>query len=141
MNINPSDTDVGQGFALAASANAVKAGTMAQSVAETQSRSGQTSTQQPGSSQTDEVDERSLSAAAIADRTTAKETAQKLGEQLQANGTGLKIRVLDDSRSSVQVEVVDEKSNKVLRKIPQDEILKLSASINEMTGVLLNNPA
>jgi len=49
--------------------------------------------------------------------------------------------VLDDSQNRVQVEIVDQKSNKVLRKIPQDDLLKLSASIKEMTGVLLNNPA
>jgi len=39
------------------------------------------------------------------------------------------------------VEIVDEKSDKVLRKFPQDELLKLSASIKEMSGILLNNPA
>lgn len=129
MNINPSDTDVRQGYSLAGSA-------AAQAASPTPAQVRQDAA--PGLAP---EDEHSASIAAAADRTTVKETAEKLGRQLEENGTGLKIRVLDDNHSSVQVEVVDGRTNRVLRKIPQDDMLKLSASIKEMSGVLMNRPA
>lgn len=130
MDINPSDMDVRQGYSLAP-------GTAAQQNAElTQRRPEQQSSQ----TATD-IDAHSKAVAATADKTLAKEAAKALDEKLAANETGLKIRVLDDKKSTVQVEVVDEQSNKVLRKIPQDDMVKLAASIKEMTGVFLNKPA
>jgi uncharacterized FlaG/YvyC family protein len=149
MNVTPSDTDVRQGFRLAESVNAQAASPPAAPTAAAAtptpaqtnvSATQTTSTQQPPRADDGDAD-RSSEVAATADKTTAKETAQKLGSQLASNDTGLKIRVLDDSEHTIQVEIVDEKSKKVLRKIPQDEILKLSASMKEMTGVLLNKPA
>lgn len=140
MNINPSDTDVRQGFSLAQNAYAAQPaspGTQAAGQLRSTAPAPQTTT---GTLEA-QTDAKSQSAAAAADKMTAQETAQKLQQQLQASGTDLKIRVLDDSKSQVQVEIVDERSNKVLRKIPQDDLLKLSASIKEMTGVLLDNPA
>lgn len=145
MNINPSDTDVRQGFSLAENAASVQMGSATQMAAETH-RSAANNMQPiaplatPGHA-SDGPDERSLLAAATADRTSAREAAQKLEQQLKEMDIGLKIRVLDDSQNRVQVEIVDERSNKVLRKIPQDELLKLSASIKEMSGILLDNPA
>lgn len=136
MNISPSDTDVRQGYALAENAQGVVAAAAPQTEAEQKAP-----VEQAAGKLANAEDERSLAAAASADRTSAKEAAQKLQEQLNNAETGLKIRVLDDSKSSVQVEIVDEKSNKVLRKIPQDELLKLSASIKEMSGVLVDRPA
>ncbi|OIO00543.1 MAG: hypothetical protein AUJ49_09705 [Desulfovibrionaceae bacterium CG1_02_65_16] len=149
MNINPSDTDVRQGYALAES-GVLAASNASQSSASNQAAEDQTPAQQMASAQaappqasakTDETDARSKAAQASADKTTAKEVAAKLGQQFQDSDTGLKIRVLDDTGHTIQVEVVDKKSNKVLRQIPQDEMLKLSASMKEMTGVLLNKPA
>jgi flagellar protein FlaG len=139
MNINPSDTDVRQGFSLAESAATAQSVLAAARSAEPQRSSAQPS--QSAGVTPNETDAKSSMAAAAADKRTAQETAQKLGKQLEDSDTGLKIRVLDDSQNRVQVEIVDQKSNKVLRKIPQDDLLKLSASIKEMTGVLLNNPA
>lgn len=141
MNINPSDMDVRLGFSLAENAASAQVGAAAAATADTQRSSAQSSTQQVASLDANGMDARSQSAAAAADRLAAKDAAEKLDKQLQASDTGLKIRVLDDSQNRVQVEIVDHKSNKVLRKIPQDDLLKLSASIKEMTGVLLNNPA
>ncbi len=145
MNINPSDTDVRQGFSLAENAAAVQVGSAARVATETH-RSAANNTQPLAPLATtghasDGPDQRSLLAAASADRTSAREAAQKLEQQLKETDIGLKIRVLDDSQNRVQVEIVDERSNKVLRKIPQDELLKLSASIKEMSGILLDNPA
>ena len=45
-----------------------------------------------------------------------------------------------EAKAGVQVEIINTTNNKVLRKIPQDELLKLSASIKQMTGVVLNQP-
>jgi len=147
MNVNPSDTDVRQGYALAdtvtaqtASSDSTTQTTQMTPVTQTTS-SVEANATLTASQQTAETDERSKEVAASADKTTAKEAAQKLGEQFDNNETGLKIRVLDDSNHTIQVEIVDKKSEKVLRKIPQDEMLKLSASMKEMTGVLLNKPA
>lgn len=141
MNITPSDMDVRLGFSLAERAAPVQVGA-ASSTAEAPQRSpAQAGVQQTVSQAPEGMDARSQAAATAADRLAAKEAASKLEKQLEASDTGLKIRVLDDSQNRVQVEIVDQKSNKVLRKIPQDDLLKLSASIKEMTGVLLNNPA
>lgn len=135
MNISPSDTDVRQGYPLAENAAAPQVEPPAPVVAQHQG-SGL-----PSGQSTAQVDDKSIAAAQAADKATARETAQKLADKLKDTDTGLKIRVLDDDQSSVQVEIVDEKSKKVLRKIPQDELIKLSASIKEMSGVLVNKPA
>ncbi|MHC1751795.1 flagellar protein FlaG [Humidesulfovibrio sp.] len=146
MNINPSDTDVRQGFSLAEKATAMQFGAMAPKAADGQRSSVQTSSQPEVNEQGEagalsDFEERSRAAAAAADKTSAKEAALRLEKHLSHTGTDLKIRILDDSQNRVQVEIVDEKSNKVLRKFPQDELLKLSASIKEMSGILLDNPA
>lgn len=146
MNISPSDMDVRQGFSPAVQAVATHARSGAPQTADTQRSAanaavGQQAARQAASQEPNGTDARSLAIAATADRTTALDTAQILEQRLNATGTALKIRVLDNSEDQIQVEIVDTQSNKVLRKIPQDELLKLSASIKEMTGVLLNNPA
>jgi len=157
MNVSPSDTDVGKGYSLADSA-AISAAISQASTASPAYASGQTSSinaaapEAQGSSSAaasntaasqadDGTDARSKAVQAGADKTTAKETAEQLNQQFLNSDTGLKIRVLDDSGHTIQVEVVDKKSEKVLRQIPQDEMLKLSASMKKMTGVLLNKPA
>jgi len=149
MNVNPSDTDVRQGYSLAGSGPSAAVGNASQPDATSQQSASASSAtaqntlsaQTAPSAQADETDERSKTAQASADKATAKEAAAKLGQQFHDNDTGLTIRVLDDSEHTIQVEIVDKKSNKVLRQIPQDEMLKLSASMKEMTGVLLNKPA
>jgi flagellar protein FlaG len=156
MNVSPSDTDVGKGYSLADSA-AISAATSQASTASQANTSGQTSSMSAATaeaqgstsaaasntaaSQDDGTDARSKAVQAGADKTTAKETAQQLKQQFLNSDTGLKIRVLDDTGHTIQVEIVDKKSEKVLRQIPQDEMLKLSASMKKMTGVLLNKPA
>ncbi|MHC1701624.1 MAG: flagellar protein FlaG [Humidesulfovibrio sp.] len=127
MNINPSDMDVRQGYSPAEIvAAAAPAGTASQN------------SQEGASAQQVEADPRSQAAAAAADRQIALAAAEKLSKQLENNDTTLKIRLLDNTQSGVQVEIVDTSSEKVLRKIPQDELIKLSASIKKMTGVFVN---
>lgn len=138
MNINPSDTDVRQGY----SASGAYSSPSAQAGQGTgQATTAQTPSATEQAAKSAETDEKSAAAIAAADKMSAQEAARKLGEQLNNADTGLKIKVLDDNDRTIQVEVVDHKSNKVLRKIPEDELIKLSASIQQMTGVLINKPA
>jgi len=149
MNVNPSDTDVRQGYSLAESGTSAAVGSAlqpndtSQQSAPAASATAQNTlnAQTAPAAQAEDTDARSKTAQASADKATAKEAAAKLSQQFHDNDTGLTIRVLDDSKHTIQVEIVDKKSNKVLRQIPQDEMLKLSASMKEMTGVLLNKPA
>lgn len=127
MNINPSDMDVRQGYAPAEIASATP-----------QTASASQTKQDRANTQPVEVDTKSQAAASAADKKVALETAEKISEQLEVNHTTLKIKLLDNTQDGVQVEILDKASEKVLRKIPQDELIKLSASIKKMTGVFLN---
>lgn len=128
MNVYPSDTDVRQGLAPVTG------------VVSTPATRG---TAQPNqtSEATDKADAASQQVAAAADKTEARDAARKMAEKVESTGSRLKIRVLENASEGVQVEIVDGASDKVLRKIPQDEILKLSASIKKMTGLALDQPA
>lgn len=127
MNINSSEVEIRQVFSATEEAAAAL-----QSMAVPQKAPARAAEPQP------EVDPKSQAAVSAADRQTAKDTAAKISKDIQANDTSLKIRLVEDSEAGVQVEIVNKSSNKVVRKIPQDELIKLSASIKQMTGVLLN---
>lgn len=140
MNIYPSDTDVRQGLTpVTGAASPPTGGNSAPS--KTASASAAAEAQELGTSSTLISDESSRKVAAAADKTEAKDAAQKIADKLEASGSKIKIRLLEGNSSEVQVEIVDSSSNKVLRKIPQDEILKLSASIKKMSGLALDQPA
>jgi flagellar protein FlaG len=126
MNISPSDMDVRQGYASAErTAAAAPLPTGPQKSPDGEAR------------QSAEVDPRAKALSAAADKNTALETADTISKQFQHNTT-FKIKLLDNPKDGVQVEIIDKTSEKVLRKIPQDELIKLSASIKKMTGVFLN---
>lgn len=127
MNINPSDMDVRQGYAPAEIATAART-----------SATAPQKSPAPETAQPVEVDPRSQAVAAAADKKVALETAEKISKQLEDNHTTLKIKLLDNTQDGVQVEIVDKTSEKVLRKIPQDELIKLSASIKKMSGLFVN---
>lgn len=68
------------------------------------------------------------------------ENAQKLmaeaGKHFQEQGINLHFKLLEDS-NDVQVELVDAGSRKVIRKIPQDEVVKLNGTLKRLAkGVL-----
>jgi flagellar protein FlaG len=73
------------------------------------------------------------------DRETLERFAAKTQEQFADLGVALKFNV-DDENGAVQVEVRDAQSDKVIRKIPADEVLHLAKSIKEMAGKLLDKP-
>jgi flagellar protein FlaG len=71
----------------------------------------------------------------------SREEAEKLSKQAEQyfgdKGVKLHFKVLNDGGGDVQVEMLDASSQKVIRKIPQDELVTLSESIKRMSkGVL-----
>lgn len=71
------------------------------------------------------------------DRETLEAKLGDLEERLAGNGVELKFRLREES-GDLQVEVLDPESDKVVRKIPPDELIKLSASLEEQAGGFLN---
>lgn len=70
----------------------------------------------------------------------SREGAEKILKQAQAyfkkQGVDLNFKLLD-GENELQVEVVDAQSHKVIRKIPEDEIVSLSDNLKKMAkGVL-----
>jgi len=61
----------------------------------------------------------------------------KAQDYFKDKGVNLHFKVLDDS-DELQVEVVDADSNKVIRKFPQDELLKLSDNLKRMSKGLMD---
>ncbi len=68
---------------------------------------------------------------------TVAEVVKKLDTQLKSHDVALKFRIHEDT-GQVQVEVLNAENDKVVRKIPADELLKLSASLDELAGKLFN---
>jgi flagellar protein FlaG len=54
-----------------------------------------------------------------------------------AMGVSLKFKVHKDT-DTIQVEVIDPSSEKVIKKIPEDEILNMAASLKESVGFLVD---
>ena len=73
-------------------------------------------------------------------RELTRDEARGLAEQAQQyfkeQGVNLRFRLLEESKE-VQVEMVDADSHKVIRKIPQDEVVKLSDNLKRLAkGVM-----
>ncbi len=58
-------------------------------------------------------------------------------EKYEAKGIKLNFSVHEET-GQIQVEVVNSADDKVIRKIPRDEMLKLAAQMKEMAGTLLD---
>jgi len=90
--------------------------------------SGQSLEQGQTSSQT--------AAGAVPDKKNVEELARSVQEYFQGKGVNLHFKVLEDS-NQVQVEMLDEDSKKVIRKFPQDEMIKLADNMKRLAkGVL-----
>ncbi len=95
--------------------------------------------------QADEVRVRQVDAAekseakALADQDAAdiKERLDKIESKLAQGGVELKFKLREES-GELQVEVLDAASEKVVRKLPPDELIKLSASMEEFSTGFLN---
>ena len=64
-----------------------------------------------------------------------KNVTEALDSYMESRGVDLKFQV-DDRTDIVQVVVRDPNTDKVIRKIPADEMLSLAASIDKMAGLL-----
>lgn len=79
----------------------------------------------------DEDDTKTLS------REDVKKLVEKAQDYFKDKGVNLHFKVLGDS-DELQVEVVDADSNKVIRKFPQDELIKLSDNLKRMSKGLMD---
>lgn len=73
----------------------------------------------------------------ILTRDEAQQLVHKAQEYFKDKGVNLRFKMLDGS-GELQVEVVDADSNKVIRKFPQDELLKLSDNLKRMSKGLMD---
>lgn len=74
------------------------------------------------------------------DKESVERLVFEVEEHLAQKGIALTFHVEEDS-DTIQVEVRDAESNKVIRKIPDDELIRLSKSIKDMAGVFMDKPA
>ncbi len=71
------------------------------------------------------------------DEAELQEQLAKTEKKLLSLGVELKFKLHKDS-GEMQVEVVEPDSGKVVRKLPPDELLKLSANMEEALGAFLD---
>ncbi len=71
------------------------------------------------------------------DRQALEKYLGEVKNRLASNGVELKFKFHEDS-GDLQVELVNADNDKVVRKIPPDELLKLSSSLREMAGTFLD---
>lgn len=95
---------------------------------------GRTTVQPDG--QTPAVEPNTSSQAPL-DRKDVEKLVTDVQKDFDSRGITLKFNLIDNS-SDIQVEVMDSEKNKVIRKIPADELVKLSASIKNLAGVFVN---
>lgn len=63
----------------------------------------------------------------------------KVESALRSQGVDLKF-VVNEEAGEVQVEIRDAASEKLIRKIPQDELIKLQESLKKLAGTLYDRP-
>jgi len=72
-------------------------------------------------------------------RKTAEEVTEAMGAYMASLGVELSFHI-DENTDRLQVEVRDPKTDKLIRKIPPDDLLRLAAAIEETVGVLIDRP-
>ena len=71
------------------------------------------------------------------DKGTVSKLVEEIQEQAAKAGVQLKFKLREDS-GDLQVEIVEAESQKVVRKIPPDDLIKLSESMEELAGGLVD---
>lgn len=71
-------------------------------------------------------------------REAADSVAKALKDWAVSTDVDLKFNVVEPS-GTIQVEVRDAQSGKVIRKIPEDEILRLAEQMRAMSGVMIDD--
>jgi uncharacterized FlaG/YvyC family protein len=69
------------------------------------------------------------------DRDTVRKMLDSAQSKLEMHGVSLRFKINEDAEG-VQVEVRDPKTDKIIRKIPEDEVLRLSSHIKDFNGDL-----
>ena len=70
-------------------------------------------------------------------RQKLEHVAEAMDSYLSSLGVNLKFQI-DERTEKIQVEVREPKTDKLIRKIPADEMLELAASIEHMAGLFLD---
>ena len=63
--------------------------------------------------------------------------SRSIEDYINSLGVELKFHIHKET-NKIQVDVIDPVKNKIIRKIPPDELLKLAASIEKMVGVFMD---
>ncbi|MEF2146336.1 MAG: flagellar protein FlaG [Desulfovibrionaceae bacterium] len=79
------------------------------------------------------------SASVRLDRDTVERMLHEAQEEMEKRGVELHFK-LSEEADTVQVEVRDPQNGKVIRKIPEDELVRLSANIKGFAGAFLDRP-
>jgi flagellar protein FlaG len=70
----------------------------------------------------------------------AKQVARQINDFLKSSGSNVEFRV-DQETKAVIVRVVDAETNTVIRQIPSEEMVAISHSLDQMSGLLLKQKA
>lgn len=70
----------------------------------------------------------------------AKQVASQINEFLRSSASDIQFSIDGDS-SDLVVRIVDSQTQEVIRQIPSEDMLAISRSLTQMTGVLLNQKA
>lgn len=71
------------------------------------------------------------------DRKALEEYLGDVKDRLAKNNVELKFTFHEDT-GALQVELINAENDKIVRKIPPDELIKLSSSLREMAGAFLD---
>lgn len=69
-----------------------------------------------------------------------KQVASQINEFIKSSSSSLQFMV-DDDTSKVVVRIVDLHTNEVIRQIPSEEMLAISRSLDQMSGLLIQQKA
>lgn len=83
--------------------------------------------------QPDEETEQQL----VLDREQVEEMIREVEDHLEQKGVALTFKVTEED-DRIQVEVRDADSKKVIRKIPEDDLIKLSQSMKDLAGTIMD---
>lgn len=70
----------------------------------------------------------------VEERDYLDKTVEQANNRLRLDNRTLRFRINEDS-GDIQVQIIDSERDKVIRSIPSDEMIKLSARMREFSGI------
>lgn len=70
----------------------------------------------------------------VEERNQLDKTVEQANDRLRLDNRTLRFRINEDS-GDIQVQIIDSERDKVIRSIPSDEMIKLSARMREFSGI------